>query len=164
MELSVTGRLKRAEQTAVPQVQKAPMEKTKVQQRREDRLSLSKQALAMLEEQNRQAREQKAKEIEEMKQSANSEIDAAAKALKKMLKCQKIAARIMAGDKVPPEDEKYLMDNDPESYKLAIAMRKPKEDPKEYDSVLDDEDREGGAESTEAMEPEPPEAGSAPEE
>lgn len=164
MELSVTGRLKRAEQTAVPQVQKAPVEKTKVQQRREDRLSLSKQALAMLEEQNRQAREQKAKEIEEMKQSANSEIDAAAKALKKMLKCQKIAARIMAGDKVPPEDEKYLMDNDPESYKLAIAMRKPKEDPKEYDSVLDDEDREGGAESTEAMEPEPPEAGSAPEE
>ena len=164
MELSVTGRLKRAEQTARPQVQKAPVEKTKVQQRREDRLSLSKQALAMLEEQNRQAREQKAKEIEEMKQSANSEIDAAAKALKKMLKCQKIAARIMAGDKVPPEDEKYLMDNDPESYKLAIAMRKPKEDPKEYDSVLDDEDREGGAESTEAMEPEPPEAGSAPEE
>lgn len=164
MELSVTGRLKRAEQTAGPQVQKAPVEKTKVQQRREDRLSLSKQALAMLEEQNRQAREQKAKEIEEMKQSANSEIDAAAKALKKMLKCQKIAARIMAGDKVPPEDEKYLMDNDPESYKLAIAMRKPKEDPKEYDSVLDDEDREGGAESTEAMEPETPEAGSAPEE
>lgn len=164
MELSVTGRLKRAEQTARPQVQKAPVEKTKVQQRREDRLSLSKQALAMLEEQNRQAREQKAKEIEEMKQSANSEIDAAAKALKKMLKCQKIAARIMAGDKVPPEDEKYLMDNDPESYKLAIAMRKPKEDPKEYDSVLDDEDREGGAESTEAMEPETPEAGSAPEE
>lgn len=164
MELSVTGRLKRAEQTARPQVQKAPVEKTKVQQRREDRLSLSKQALAMLEEQNRQAREQKAKEIEEMKQSANSEIDAASKALKKMLKCQKIAARIMAGDKVPPEDEKYLMDNDPESYKLAIAMRKPKEDPKEYDSVLDDEDREGGAESTEAMEPEPPEAGSAPEE
>lgn len=164
MELSVTGRLKRAEQTARPQVQKAPVEKTKVQQRREDRLSLSKQALAMLEEQNRQAREQKAKEIEEMKQSASSEIDAASKALKKMLKCQKIAARIMAGDKVPPEDEKYLMDNDPESYKLAIAMRKPKEDPKEYDSVLDDEDREGGAESTEAMEPEIPEAGSAPEE
>ena len=32
MELSVTGRLKRAAQTARPQVQKAPEEKTRVQQ------------------------------------------------------------------------------------------------------------------------------------
>lgn len=143
MELSVTGRIKRAEQLTAPKSQKAPAEKkTKMQAYREDRLSLSKQALAMLEERNRQEREQKAREIEEKKQNANSEIDSATKALKKMMKCQKIAARIMAGDKVPPEDEKYLMDNDPESYKLAIAMRKPKEDPKEYDSVLEDEDRE----------------------
>lgn len=102
MELSVTGRLKRAAQTARPQVQKAPEEKTRVQQRREDRLTLSKQALTMLEEQNRQARERRAKEIEEKKQGADAEIDAMTKALKKMLKCQKIAARIMAGDKVPP--------------------------------------------------------------
>ena len=158
MELSVTGRLKRAAQTARPQVQKAPEEKTRVQQRREDRLTLSKQALTMLEEQNRQARERRAKEIEEKKQGADAEIDAMTKALKKMLKCQKIAARIMAGDKVPPADERYLMENDPESYKLAIAMRKPKEDPKEYDSVLEDEDREGGGESTGAMEAESPEA------
>ena len=103
MELSVTGRLKRAAQTARPQVQKAPEEKTRVQQRREDRLTLSKQALTMLEEQNRQARERRAKEIEEKKQGADAEIDAMTKALKKMLKCQKIAARIMAGDKVPPK-------------------------------------------------------------
>ena len=151
MELSIRGRQRRAEQIARPQSQKAqaPAEKrTGIQARREDRLALSKQALAMLEERNRQEREQKAREIEEKKQSANGEIDAATKALKKMLKCQKIAARIMAGDKVPPEDEKYLMDNDPESYKLAIALRKPKEDPKEYDSVLEDEDREGEAEAS----------------
>ena len=38
----------------------------------------------------------------------------------------------------------FLMENDPEGYKLAIAMRQPpKKDDKECESVLKDEDKEG---------------------
>ena len=42
--------------------------------------------------------------------------------------CQ-IAASIMRGDRVPPEDMAYLMNNDPEGYKLAMAMRRENPDP-----------------------------------
>lgn len=46
---------------------------------------------------------------------------------------------------MPPEDEQYLMTNDPKSYKLALAARKPNPNPKEWDSVLSEIE---GAETT----------------
>lgn len=113
-----------------------------------DRLSVSRQALAFLEEQNRQvmerAREEAARRDADPLDGLSEEKDALDfmdKQLKMLNKCQKIAARIMAGDKVPPEDERYLMEHDQEGYKMALALRRPKKHPKEYKSVLDDEDR-----------------------
>lgn len=107
-----------------------------------DRLDLSRQALAVLEELNRQDREARRKLLE-AKRKGSQKTDILTKSLKTLEKCRKIAARIQAGDKVPPEDERYLMDHDPDGYKLALAARQPKEKPKEWDSVLEKEDLEG---------------------
>ena len=74
--------------------------------------------------------------------TGDSEADALGEQMKTMERCHKIASRIMRGDKVPPQDEQYLMMNDPEGYKLALAMRKPKKHPKEWESVLKDEEKE----------------------
>ena len=73
--------------------------------------------------------------------AGDSEADALGEQMKTMERCHKIASRIMRGDKVPPQDEQYLMMNDPEGYKLALAMRKPKRKPKEWESVLKDEEK-----------------------
>lgn len=74
--------------------------------------------------------------------TGNSEADALGEQMKAMERCHKIAARIMRGDKVPPEDERYLMENDPDGYKLALAMRKPKKHPKKWESALKDEEKQ----------------------
>ena len=84
--------------------------------------------------------------------TGDSEADALGEQMKTMERCHKIAARIMRGDKVPPQDEQYLMLNDPDGYQLALAMRKPKRNPKEWESVLKDgekkQDQSQAAESS----------------
>lgn len=148
MEIQRAGRLQRNEQRVRTEEGKPGRAepKSRARKHREDRIAISKQILAALEEQNRQAREeQERRKLESQKKEGGSGPDAITKALKKMAKCQKIAARIQAGDKVPPQDEKYLMENDPRGYQLAVAMRKPKHNPKKWDTVLEDEDREGGS-------------------
>lgn len=59
-----------------------------------------------------------------------------------MAKCYLIARRITAGDTVPDKDIRYLQKNDQELYTMAMKMRVPKKDPKEYDSVLEEEDQD----------------------
>ena len=76
---------------------------------------------------------------------SNGELDLLRQGLKVLELCQKIAASIMKGDKVPPKDLKFLMENDPDGYRLAMAMRRHKEDPEEVDSVLEDENKGGGS-------------------
>ena len=158
MELSISGQRRRAVQMAkaAPQAEKKPAGTAKGPARpRSDRASWSQAALSFLQEVNRQDMEKRQKLLE-AKQRGDGELDALNEALKKMKRCQKIASRIMRGDKVPPQDERYLLDNDPDGYKLAIACRKPKEKPKEWESVLEDEEREGGGEAAEPSEsPEP---------
>ena len=119
-----------------------------------DQLSLSRQALNYLERQN-----QLRQELEERQARQNSlieghlnametkkrQLDTMDKTLKMMRKCDKIAAAIMRGDRVPPEDLRYLMNHDQNGYKLAMAMRRPKKDPERVESVLDEEDRRGGS-------------------
>lgn len=78
-------------------------------------------------------------------ETGNSEADALGEQMKAMDRCHKIAARIMRGDKVPPEDEQYLMLNDPDGYKLAMAMRTPKRNPKKWESVLKEEEKDAGS-------------------
>lgn len=75
--------------------------------------------------------------------------DGLSEALDTQMKCLKIAMNMMKGKKVPPEDERYLMEHDPNGYKVAIAMKAlVKEDKRECKSVLDDEDKNGGTEES----------------
>jgi len=147
METGSVSRSKRgsAVSTARPKTAASSRGLTTDAQAKADRLSLSRQAVDFLEklELQRQEQERLAQRQKQEDRHASGEealLDYAGKALKAMLKCQKIAARISAGDKVPPQDLKYLMKNDPSGYKLAMATRVPKKHPREYDTVLDEED------------------------
>ena len=139
-----------------------------------DRLDLSRQWVEAMEEQR--ARTQAAmlaggKNAEGdsggllgYMETEEDKLDAMSEQLDTQMKCLKIAMNIMKGKKVPPEDERYLMEHDPDGYKLAIAMKSmTKEDKKECESVLDDEDKEGG-ESGETGEAAPAESSSGTEE
>lgn len=144
MELSVNGRQRQAAQVmrAAPRAEKKPAGAV-LARSGSDKVTWSQAALAFLQEAGRQDME-KRRRLLEAKQQGNGELDALNEALKKMERCQKIASRIMRGDKVPPQDEMYLLDNDPDGYKLALACRQPKEKPKEWESVLKEEEEQKG--------------------
>lgn len=147
METGSVSRSKRGSAvfSAQPKAEKATQGLVTNPQAKADRLSLSRQAVDFLEKLEQQRLEQERlaqKKKQEDSHSSTEEalLDYADKTLKAMFKCQKIAARISAGDNVPPQDIKYLIKNDPSGYKLAMATRIPKPKPKDYDTVLDEED------------------------
>lgn len=161
MQLCTTGELRRDAQLNKITGKKAgtadTSAKTRSPQRQEpaDKLTLSRQALTFLEEQDRK-RWEKAQEELQRKMDRSNEIisgledaknqsDAMARALKVLLTCQRIAASIMKGNRVPPEDVEYLMENDPDGYKLAMALRRENPDPEDEKSVLEDEENESGS-------------------
>lgn len=118
-----------------------------------DRVELSQQWTEHLEQQRAQVQaallagkqEKKSGGILDMLDGPDSqELDAQMEALRVQQKCMEISRRIMAGKRVPPEDERYLMEHDPEGYKLTIALRRPPKDDEECESVLDEEDRGSG--------------------
>lgn len=159
MELRSTRELRRNAQLDKTMGRKAEAQttpaKAQTTQPREpaDKLSLSRQALAYVEEQSRQAwnpEEGQGKKdgliqgyLDAM-ETQKKQLDSMEDKLDMMNKCQKIAAAIMRGDRVPPEDLRYLMEHDKEGYKLAMALRQEKKDPKKVESVLDEEDKNGG--------------------
>lgn len=116
-----------------------------------DRVSLSRQAVSFLEEQNRrmwQYQQEREQRRQSRLDSELSALDTAKNRLKRMEdeldilnKCNKIAASIMKGNRVPTEDLRYLMEHDQAGYKLAMRRHNP--DPKDEESVLDEEDRKG---------------------
>ncbi|USF26738.1 hypothetical protein N510_001670 [Firmicutes bacterium ASF500] len=137
-----------------------------------DRLELSRQWVEQMEEQSARLQAALSQPAGEDKKSngilgmldymetEEDKLDAMSEQLDVQMKCLKIAMNIMKGKKVPPEDERYLMENDPEGYKLAISMREPpKEDEEECESVLKDEDKKSG-ETSDASEAEGGEASS----
>ena len=137
MELRATREMRRNEQLRKAGVRKSetPAAPSKggaqpLRQAPADKLALSRQALDWLDRQNQEAMERKSAQS-----GSKSELDIMEKQLKAQEKCQKIAARIMRGDRVPPEDLEYLMNNDPEGYKLAMAMRRIKKDPEDCPPV-----------------------------
>lgn len=154
MEISLNSRLRRTEVLMRQDGTKKDVSLSAAEARpRTDRVTLDRQAISQLEEQSRRIRElaewnrQPRRKVPApwdildagKEEQGGSELDALEKGLKIMKKCQEIAARIMRGDKVPPQDERYLMENDPNGYKLAMAMRKPKKNPKKWDSIVDKE-------------------------
>lgn len=132
-----------------------------------DRVELSQQWTEHLEQQRAQVQaallagkqEKKSGGILDMLDGPDSqELDAQMEALRVQQKCMEISRRIMAGKRVPPEDERYLMEHDPEGYKLTIALRRPPKDDEECESVLDEEDR-GSGETSETGEAAPSSGG-----
>ena len=138
-----------------------------------DRLELSRQWVEGMEEQRAQVESALLAGRNKKKQSSgildmldgssaeSAELDAEAEAFKIQQKCLEIAMRIMQGKRVPPEDERYLMEHDPEGYKLAVVARQISEpDDEECESVLDEEDKNPGEKTTSADESAPPEVSS----
>lgn len=80
--------------------------------------------------------------LKEMAENSDKQVEGMKEAFEKLSKCMTIAMRILRGDYVPISDEKYLMENEPDLYKMAVTFRQEKEDAKEYESVLEDEDNE----------------------
>lgn len=100
-----------------------------------DQVTLSKQVLAVVQMQNRLRAIEEARENAENSPEAQA-LDSMQKTMKIMKICNKIAARIRAGDRVPLKDLRYLMKHDIRAYQMAMASRKPKEDPKEWESAV----------------------------
>ena len=157
MELRSTREMRRNEQLSRATARKSdtPAPSRPVQkQAPADRCTLSRQAMRYLERQRRLTQELEERRAREQAKWAGcseqkSELDLLSKGLDVLDKCQKIAASIMRGDRVPMKDLQYLMDNDPDGYKLAIALRREKKDPEDVESVLDDEGKNGPAEDAE---------------
>ncbi len=158
MELRVGNRLRTASRLIRPEGKKEDAASAASPRPQTDRFVLSRQIAEQLEAQNRLLMDLARKEekkpfvwdmMDGCEETGNSEADALGEQMKTMERCHKIAARIMRGDKVPPQDERYLMLNDPEGYKLVLAMRAHKRNPKKWESVLEEEGAETGRSSGE---------------
>lgn len=155
MEVNLEGRLRRMERLARPDGGKkdVPAAESPAPRPKTDSVSSSRQAAEQMADQSRrlaalvrQDRQAEKKPflwdmLDGEEKTGNSEADALGEQMKAMERCHKIAARILRGDKVPPQDERYLMMNDPDGYKLALAMRRPKKHPKKWESVLKEEEK-----------------------
>lgn len=77
-------------------------------------------------------------------ESSRQQADAMKKYGEDMAKCLEIARRISEGDKVPPQDEKKLMDFNREVYMAAksMAVMNQQKKHKEYDSLWGEEEKE----------------------
>lgn len=161
MELQSTRELRRNEQiarTAAKKAEASPPARKAPAQPAADKVTLSRQAVSYLEEQNRrmwQYQQERDQRRQSRLDSELSALDTAKSRLKRMEdeldilnKCQKIAASIMKGNRVPLEDLRYLMEHDQAGYKLAMAMRRHNPDPEDEESVLDEEDRNGAVEGS----------------
>lgn len=55
------------------------------------------------------------------------------------IKCLEIAMRIISGDHVPPKDKQFLMEHEPELFMRAQLLKRQKDNPKKYKSLLEGE-------------------------
>jgi len=161
MELRVGNRLRTASQPIRSEGRKGDAASAASPRPQTDRFVLSRRVAEQLEAQNRLlmdlARKEEKKPFvwdmtDSWEETGNSEADALGEQMKTMERCHKIAARIMRGDRVPPQDEQYLRMNDPDGYKLAMAMRTPKRNPKKWQSVLKKEDESAQSRQSESAE------------
>lgn len=106
-----------------------------------DQVTLSKQVFAVVQMQNRLKAIAQAKEDAQNSPEAQA-LDSMRKMMEIQKACNKIAARIRAGDRVPLKDLRYLIKHDIRAYQMAMASRKPNDDPKEWDSAIPKEDQE----------------------
>lgn len=80
--------------------------------------------------------------LEEMLKNSREQSEQSAESFDDLGKCMTIAARIMNGDNVPQKDHRFLAEKYPELYERAILLRRVNPEPKDYDSLLEDEEDE----------------------
>ena len=87
-----------------------------------------------------------------IEQFHNSEENAekTAEGFEEFIQCLTIASRIMSGDKVPYSDQKFLQEKNPDLFFKASMLRQQKNNPKEYESVLSDEENENSTDEISA--------------
>ena len=113
-------------------------------------LTISDEAQSLLEEYRKKVSQSDGSGFQDMAQAMKTDAKEAAKEAKIRIQCMKIAIRLAAGDKVPQKDEKFLIENNPEMYNQAKAAQITKKNPKEYKSVLEDEDEDDSARSVDS--------------
>lgn len=104
----------------------------------QDRVTLSKDALALAQSLSRIQEIRRAKEDAENTPEATM-LESMKETMEILQTCRTIAARVQAGDKVPLKDLRYLMKHDIRGYQLAMSMRRQKENPKEWKSAIPEE-------------------------
>lgn len=88
------------------------------------------------------------KMYQEMLENANEAAEAQGEGFGDLAKALEIARRILDGDIVPPQDEKFLMEFNSEIYMRVKSMAKQKEDPEEYESLMEEEEDNKSSEKT----------------
>lgn len=109
--------------------------------------AFSAQGLGMVNKQEESAadRESVEKQIyQEMLENADEAAKAQEQGFGDLAKALEIARRILDGDIVPLQDEQFLMDFSSEIYMKVKSMAKLKEDPREYDSLIEEEEEDNG--------------------
>ena len=85
---------------------------------------------------------QNAQMLIEQFQQAQESADATAEGFEDMVKCLTIASRIIAGDKVPISDIKFLQEKDHDLYYKAEMLKANNPKPKKHKSLVEDEEDE----------------------
>ncbi|MCM1155017.1 MAG: hypothetical protein NC314_06935 [Roseburia sp.] len=88
------------------------------------------------------------KMYQEMLESANEAAEAQGEGFADLAKALEIARRILNGDIVPAQDEQFLMEFNSEIYMRVKSMARVKEDPKEYDTLMEEEEEETAGENS----------------
>ena len=81
-------------------------------------------------------------QFREQQEMHDKAMEAMAKEMEKQRKAMIIAMRIAAGDNVPVQDKEFLLEQAPGMYMKAHLMRMHRDNPRDYDSILTDEDRQ----------------------
>lgn len=147
-------RVERGAEVPTPktEVQKNTAAASKPEQKRLDRLELSRQALEQVQklQKARKVKREEQTGLSVLLESAEKETESQSGQFRTMALCQKIAARIRKGDKVPIRDQRYLMENDPELYRMSILLRQENKHPQKYKSLLKKEDKSPSEKAMEA--------------
>lgn len=110
-------------------------------------VDISAQGLIQKEEaeENASIREQNEKQMyQEMLENTKEAAEKQGEGFGDLAKALEIARRILNGDIVPAQDEKFLMEFNSEMYMRVKSMAELKEDPEKYDSLLEEEEEENG--------------------
>lgn len=110
-------------------------------------VAISAEGLGLVKEEteeNSSIREQNEKQMyQDMLENAKEAAESQGEGFGDLAKALEIARRILNGDIVPAQDEKFLMEFNSEMYMRVKSMAELKEDPEKYDSLLEDEEEQG---------------------